>query len=329
MGSVFNESEAQAARYWIQRKVYNWGPGALGTGTTTIFSAQGWQNADQPGWLARLTKIAATQNAGVQLQWIYDGASMNQSQAEGFTDAMPPNLQWHEVDAPAVNFLQLVAVNNTGSPVASFQLNYEIEMQQLSVADKIALGYGLSAQDTQNLALLGSNGLQQIQDQVRTGKRPISTEDQIARFLAGMSQGEDPRVSGIYHVTANASTTEGQAFARASVDKGTFEVLEAVAVPGAQAITLYVNVDNQPSALQISGGAFAQTNPAMPWRVFLPIVSTISVAVSAATTLTAVPVMLRVRKYNLTDLWRVRLGLAGYGDKSVGRAYAEVWAGIA
>ena len=330
MGASFSQSEAQAARGWLQRKVYTYGPVNLPAGTSTIFTAEYWQDPNDPQWLARLTKIAATQNSGVQLQWIFDGAAANQSQKLGYTDAMPADLQWMDVDAPALTFLQLVAVNN-GSTVNNFQLNYEIEMQRLTVADKLLFGVEPSEQEKSfldGIANAGGSGLQKVQDLVRSGKIPHSPQSQLDRYLAGISLGEDTTVSGIYHVTANNSTTEGQSFASASVKSGTFDVLEAVAVPGAQAITLYATVDNQPQTLQVGGAGFGQTNPAYPWRVFLPAVSSLNFSVSAASTLTAVPVQILVRRYRLTDLWRIRLGIVKAPTPAIGRLFAEVWGGI-
>lgn len=332
MGASFSQAESEKARYWLSRKVYTWGPGSLAAGTTTVFTAQQWQDPAQPQWLARLTRIAVTQNSQVQLQWIYDGATANQTQNKGFTDAMPADLQWQEVDAPAVSLLQLVAINNSGAPIPNFNLNYEIEMQRLTAADKIMLGYGLSPGDTQILGDLNkpnSTGLQQIMDQVKKGMRPLSPSEQLRRYLENADQGEDARISGTYHVTANSSTTESQPFASMTgIPSGYFDVVEQIAIPTMAALTLYVNIDNQSNVLQVAGAAFAQASPAYPWRVFLPALSTISLAVSATSTLTGVPVTVKVRRYRMTDLWKVRLGVAT-SAQSVGRTFAEVWAGLA
>ena len=208
-------------------------------------------------------------------------------------------------------------------------------MTRLTAADKIMRGYGLSQQDMENLMLLndpsanGKSGLQKVKEAVQRGGRPMSIAEQLRHYLDNACLGEDKQVSGIHHVGANASTSQSNPFAHAVVEGNTFDVVEGIAFPSAPAMTFYIDQDAYSGSLQVNTAAFGQTNPGYMWRVFIPALSTLNFRVSAASTLSNEPVQLLVKKYRLTDLWRVRLGLVKSSGGVPGRTFADVWSGLA
>jgi inactivated superfamily I helicase len=325
MGATFTQQDAQQARYWYERRIYTAGPLTLNPGQTPIFTARNWTDPQQPDWIAELVGLWATQNSAVQLQWTFDSFLANQSQAQGYTDAAPAGVRRFDVYAPAVHQLILTA-NNTGTaPINNFQVNYEIALRRLTAAEKLMRGYALSAQDQQALQLLGSGGQAQVQDLVDRGTSPISIERQIISILDNRRLYDHPS-GGLYHVTAGP-TTAGLSFAVVTVPQGTFCALEEVAVEGAPSITLYADRDDDTSYLQLNGSAFVQADDA-PWRVFVPFLRVLTLRASAAATTTAA-VRVRIGVYALSNLWRVRLGLAKNPTDVPGDTWAKTWAGIA
>jgi hypothetical protein len=334
MGSTFNQGQAALAKYWYERQIFTYGPVALAAGLSTVFTATNFNpNPKSPDWVAELVGIWVTPNANVQLQWVYDNQVGNQSSAQGFTDGSKSGVNQVAVGAPAARNLQLL-VNNTGGVVANFQLTYEVAMRRLSAADKLLLGYDLSAQDLQNLSMLdrgGPNGqqvtgLQQVRDLVDRGTSPASIEFQISRTLDNRRLGDHPS-GGLFHVNASVSSNSN-AFTTLQAAPGEFLVLRELAVEGGQAITLFVDRDGDSNYLQLNGAAFVQTLD-NPWLPFIPALQVLNFKVSATAPLDNVPVRIRVERYRMSHLWRVRLGLVRDRDPATGDAYEKVWAGIA
>ncbi len=334
MAATFGQQAAEQARYYYERQLFTAGPVNLPPGISPIFTASSWTDPDFPEWQARLVRLQAAQNAGVALYWTADTVTGWASAAQGYTDAMAAGLQDIRLFAPAVKVLNLYANNQTGSTVTAFQLNYEVEMKRLSIAEKLHFGYGLSSQDTANLALADepkTTGLQQIKGQVERGSLPWAVEEELKRFVAPQRLGDHP-ASGPYHITANASTTASVSFATLHpLQSGQFMVLEEIAVEGGQPIFLYVDRDQdsgQSAYLQLSGAAFAQTNPDTPWRPWVPALQTLSFRAAAATTLNNVPVRIRVGLYRMTNIAKVLFGQAKTPNSVPGDTYVKTMAGL-
>jgi hypothetical protein len=277
--------------------------------------------------MAELVGLAATANAGVQLRWTYDSDTSGQGTAQGYTDAAPAGLRRMAISAPAVKQLSLVANNTTGAPVAGFRLNYEVQMRRLSVVEKLLRGYNLNSQDQKMVALLGPEGLRQVTDLVERGTSPIDITTQLQRTWLNRRL-KDHSGSGLYHATAGANTT----FATIMAAQGEVLVLEELAVEGGSALgstlTVYVDRDEDENYMQVTGNNFAQADDA-PWQVMVPALRSLTFrAASSGAPLANVPIRIRVGRYRLSNLLKVRLGLAKGPDEVPGDTFAKVMVGI-
>jgi hypothetical protein len=316
MGTAFSESDARQARYWYEKRLYTWGPATLNTGVTPIFTALNWNaHPDSPDWEAVLTDIWVTQNAGVQLSWTADERSYNQGASQGFTDAAPSNVGRLRVKARAMQLLSLTANNSSGANINNFQINYAIAMRHLALTDRLFLGKVPNAADLAAAKALG--GLQKIKDLVAKGTSPVSFKKQMDAIMANQLIGDDPH-GGLLHITASA-TTLGTPFSVIPVSEGVeFVVVRGIAIPGATAITLCNDRDEDQSYLQINGAAFAQTNPDTPWPVWAPAMRTSQFRAAAGATLGGVPLDLWVQKYRFSNVLKVRFGLtAGVPEETI------------
>lgn len=328
MASAFSTAQAGLAKRWFERAWYNNGPASLNSGSNTIFNAYNWQS----GWQARISGLQATQNANVQVQITAD-KDQYLGATQGYTDAMPANLGTQTLDARALQTLILSL--RAASSQTSQQLNYRVDMQRLTIADKMGLaGFNasmLTAQEQQILAGLvkgGSyqDGYDKVAGLVNRGTFPQGIEFTLARSLEGLSRGEDPK-SGAYHVSAGSSS--GSTVAVSFLARpGEFLVFESIAFEGAQSITGYMDRDSDESYLQWNGAAFGQTNPDSAWDHFIPAVNTLNFRFSASSATTGT-VRIRVMRYRLSDAWKVRLGLVSHASEVGGNTYNEVLAGIA
>lgn len=338
MASAFSTAQAQLAKRWFERAWYNYGPASLPTGYKSIFNAYNWQS----GWLARLSGLQAAQNASIQINYTAD-SDLATASTQGYTDAMPANLATQTLDATALQTLILTTNNANGSATAGYNLNYRVDMQRLTIADKMAAkgfnGSMLTASDVQILQMIDNvnqsgrvtkTGIEKVTELVQRGTFPQGIDFTLKRSLEGLSRGEDPK-SGAYHVSAgtNSGTTVAVTFTARTNE---FLVFESIAFEGAQAaITGYLDRDSDESYLQWNGGAFAQTNPDSAWDHFIPATNTLNFRFSATATTTGT-VRIRVMRYRLSDAWKVRLGVvssqAELGNPQ-GSTYAEVLAGIA
>ncbi len=330
MGAFFNQADALQAKMGIERRWYTAGPVTLEPGPTPIFSANNWTDPRAPVWLARLRRIAATQNANVQLYWGFDKQTANASQYQGYTDAFPANLQTLSVDAPAVSSLSLTAVNLTTSPITDFQLNYQIEMKRLSVAEKFAFGYGLTAADLEILSALpvgsdGKSGQQQVQDLVEKGSAPLSIDTLRLLYIDNQSLG-DSTASGALHATANAYSG-GTAFLNIPVKSDEVLIVRKIGITNGASAILYVDRDEDVGYETLTGAAFAQTNPAYFWDVFIPARQNIMLRAYAASS-TEISLFVGVKRYRLSDILKTLFGFATSPTAVPGITYAQVLAGI-
>lgn len=313
---------------WFTRAQYTYGPVNLATGTTVVFQAESWTPADAPEWEAELSDLWVTQNAGVQVYWTADNQAYNQGAALGFTDAAPAGVRRLPVGARAVRQLSLVANNTSGAVIDGFQITYAVEVRKLTLADQLLYGYGTSP-DLEEIARAGGIHLSAVQALVSKGTAPIPWAAQRDRTLLRLG---DHAVSGLYHVTAGPATA-GTLFLTATRTGEEFLGLDAIAVPGASALTLYGSRDQDQNLVQVNGAAFVQADSA-PWDTRYFGLQRMSFATGATTTLTAAPVYVRIGRYRMTNLWRARLTLGTAGAAAAARlipaeTLAKVAAGIA
>lgn len=336
MGTAFSQVDAMLMqKFYRTHTIYTFGPKNLATGLTPVFSSQQWTPESNPEWQAELVAIWVTQNAGVQIYWTADGVSYNQGADRGFTDAAPGGLRRLPINARAIKQLTLTLANVSGAVVNGFQLNYEVVVRRLTVADKILLGYPLGPDDELVLALLGggqspsntaavTSGKEKLMASVERGTSPIPYKAQEDRTLDNMLIG-DHQSSGLYHITASPNTA-GTAFATLTAARGEFIALRAIGIPSANAFSLFVDRGPDLGLLTVTGAAFAQTN-SQPWATTVFTTDRFQLRAYAAATLENIPVFVDVKRYKLSNIWKVRFGEAKTPQSVPGDTYAKVLAG--
>jgi len=320
MGAVFDRDQISRARYGRETLPYTWGPASLPVGQTTVFDVAGWNPADGVEKVLILEAVAATQNSGVQLVWSYDGQQSDI--AQGWTDALRSGLRPNPVGAWAANRLALTINNQSGSPIANFQLNYWVTVWSIPAAYRLLLGYGLTPSDQRALAQLpqqdGLSPLQQVQSLLQKGTLPISWERQIDSLWRNRrvapASALVPR-----HITTPGPTTSASFSVR--VPQGYVLVLEALGVEGQPAVQIAVDRDQDQGYVQINGAAVAQANDA-PLFAWVPAADHLTFTVSGAQGTFA----LRPEGglYRLSDLLALHLSLRS----SPAQAAAKVQVGL-
>lgn len=300
--TVFGSQFISSVKYRHEKATFTAGPMVLPPGSTTIFDVSGW---DQ-NYMAVLESLAATQNPGVQLYWSYDGSQA--SNAQGYTDALPNGLAPYPVHAEAVARLALFANNLTGAAIANFQLNYEITVKRMSIADKIMRGYPLTAADELALSALNptenNNALGSLQALVKKGRQPLSFERIYEIVFSGRKAPDPGQSTPIHLTTANAVLPAQFTF---TVPSNKVYVLEAIGVEATPAVTVEIDRDDQVPYLLLNGAAFA-TAQDTPFGLFVPFAKSLVLSVYGATgTFLVRP---QVRAYQLSDLIALHLGLA-------------------
>lgn len=309
MASVvqFSQGQAFAAKYWYERLQYTAGPATVNTGTNPVFSVNAINKTETPLWVATLEKIAATQNASVALDISFDRRRIPALATQGFTDSLPSGVRDEFVHFPAVKNMQLLLVNNGASPVSNFQLNYQVSMRRLTVADKLVLGINSFTKD--EMDALNDESIN-VRGLVERGVLPIPIEAQIERTYRNLLLYTDTR---LMHVDA---TTVDQSFLTIrALESGpdTFIVLREIAVEGAQPVIISVDRDEDYNYMAVTGAAFVNGDD-QPWDVFVPALNYLTFHIQAATTIAAVPVRIKVWHCKLSTLLRVRFGLLHRGD---------------
>jgi hypothetical protein len=321
VGAVFERKQVDLARYGRELVPYTWGPATLPAGQTPVFDVSDWNPGDSTDKVVVLTSLAATQNAGVQLLWSYDGQQSDQ--AQGWTDAMPAGLQPMRINAWATRRLALTVNNTTGAPIANFQLNYTVLVWRVPTAWERMLGYPSSDEDLHLLASLpnqdGTPAAAALDQLIQKGTLPIAWE---RTFDALFRNRRLPDLPGAVprHVTT-ASATRPSSFSL-RVPSGAVAILEGIAVEGQPAgVVVAVDRDNDAGYVQVNAAAIARADDA-PLEAFVPATDHFTFNVSgAAGTFAVRPV---VGLYKLSDLMAIHLGIQTTPQVS----YAKVRSGF-
>ena len=338
MSAAFGQPDALLMeKLWRTHTVYTYGPLSLPTGVSQVFSAENYNPESSPEWRAELVGLWVTQNAGVQVSWTADGVNYNAGLSQGYTDAAPTGVRRMDVSViQAVRQLIMTVNNTSGAAIPNFQLNYEIVMHKLTVADKILYGAALTPDDELVLAYLGGGtsatdavavqrGRSIVANLVDRGTSPIPWVAQYERTLRNRLVG-DHEAGGLYHVTAG-TWTAGVKFATATPRPGEFLMLEEVSTPAATAFTLFVDRDQDLGLLTLNGAAFAQAD-SDPWRPMVPATSQLAFRAFAATQTAGIPVALKIVRYKTSNIWKVRFGQAKTPTSVPGDTWAKTLAGL-
>jgi hypothetical protein len=308
VANVFSPAQITAARYGREIVPYTWGPALLPKGTTTVFDVSSWTGPNSPDKIVALVWVAATQNAGVQLVWNYDGQQSNAGQ--GYTDAMQAGLVPAQINAWAANRLALQIVNSSGAAIANFQLNYAVMVWELPTSYDDLLGYAPSAEDTLLLNSLpaakdGTTAAQQLAQLVNKGTLPIAWVETYNHLWANRRL-PDPPNSVPRHVTT-ASALLPSSFT-VPIPTGTVGVLEEIGFEGQPAgVLLTVDRDLDTAYVSVNAAAIARTDDA-PMAAWVPATSSFTFNVSGGVgTYALYP---KVRLYGLSELLALQLGTA-------------------
>ncbi len=301
----FSQNQAFNAKYWYERLPYTWGPNTLNTGTTPVFVVSRVNKTDVPQWAAVLESFAATQNANVGIGFRFDRWSNPETTFVGYTDAMPAGVRRAETLMPAATSMSVEMKNWSASAISNFQLNYWIGMKRLTVADKLLMGIEQFTKDEKDAL-----DKTEIRKLFQEGKRPLPIEEHLklaygGRFLA--------RESKLYHVDAGTSDSTFAICRPSDYRTGTVLVLRGIAVEGAANVVISVDRDDDVNYVGLNGAAFVDGDD-RPFDMWVPALDHFSFHIQASAPISAVPVRIDVSCFVLSDLIRIRFGLAHRGE---------------
>lgn len=306
----FGQSQAFAAKYWYERLQYTWGPQTANTGTTPVFAVNQINKTQVPMWFAALVKVAATSNANVALEFSFDRRTIPALANQGQTNALPAGtgslIRSEPVFMPAVNNIAL-SLKNSGSAVSSFQLNYQVAMRRLTVADKLMLGITQFTQDERDA--LNDKSID-VQGLVEKGTSPIPIEAQIERTYQNRLLYTDVR---LVHVDASTSDTAFLTIRSSESGQDTFMVLRSIAIEGGVPVVVSVDRDEDYNYMGVNGAAFVDAEDSA-FDVFVPALNYLTFHIQANTPQTAVPIRVVVWHIKMSNIMRVRFGLVRRGE---------------
>lgn len=316
----FTQGQAHDAKYWYERIPYTYGPATVANGRTAVVNVTGINKTRVPRWLARLQGVAATQNANVGVEATYDSANLPSLADQQFTDGYPAGVRaLRNLDLPARDRLVLRLNNTSGGNVNSYQLNYTIAMQRLTLAEKLLRGItDLTPEEQEALEKTD------VADLVEKGIAPIPIEAQIERtyrnrILASVERTFTVDVTATDAIFHTIRASEG--------GPDSFIILRELAVEGASAIRLSVDRDDDANYIVVAGDAFVDGDDA-PWDLFVPALDYLTFHAQAAGNVNNVAIRIGYWHVRMSNLLRVRFGLVGKGEVPDSTYYRAI-AGVA
>lgn len=322
MGTVntFSQDLARRARYWHERLPYTAGPVALAAGWVTQFGVQGLNATATPRWMAHISRVAATQNAAVAVDFSYDNKTLPALADQGWTDVLPAGVrELRGLDLPAKDRLQLRTNNATGAPVAGYQLNYTVGMHRLTVAEKLLRGITQLTPEEQE-ALERTD----VRDLLDKGIAPIPMSAQIERTYENRVLAAVERT---YHVDVTVADAVLDTIYASEAGPDCCLILREVAVEGAGAIIVSIDRDDDVNYLGVNGAAFVEGDGA-PWDCFVPALDYLVIHTQAAAPVAGARIRVGYWQVKLSNLLRVRFGLVAKGEVPDSLYYRAI-AGVA
>lgn len=306
----FSQQQAFAAKYWYERLQYTWGPRDVSAGATVpAFSVQRINKTEIPEWSATLSGVAATQNSNLALGFSFDNRSIPALAGQGQTNALPAGVREEDfLWLPAVRSLALHVQNqNLGAALNNIQLNYQVVLRRLTVADKLLLGIEQFTQDEQDA--LNEKSLD-VRALVEKGTHPIPSAAQIERTYANRLLFSTVR---LLHVDADTADTSFLTVRSSEAGPGTFLVLRELAVEGGANVVVSVDRDDDYNYMGVNGAAFVEADD-RPWDVFVPALNFLTFHIQAPAPVADVPVRIVIWHLRLSEILRVRFGLVRRGE---------------
>lgn len=338
-------------RYFYEKLVYTgWpfagtgGASSLGTGTTTFFNVQNWNEPGQVATRAEIAMLQMTQQAatGVTLAFTADPGNQIDSLNQGDLISARAGERFMSADIRAVDQIAASLDNSQSAAIAGFTGNIAVASRRLTVLDKLFAtqvaglqssrgAYALLPIEQQALAKVGLTAASAAQ-LVGKGTMPFSTEQWLRVLI-------DAHTVTVHDDFFDLSVTSddnpfapyGAKMDPANPARGRFLVLDRIAIEGGDKALITVNRDSDTdSYYQVNGAAFVQSDDA-PWDVFLAAFEHMTVHAindTGATGTNTVGVRLRVREVAMSDILAVLTGRVTDASQVPGQTFWKALVGL-
>ncbi len=336
--------------YFYEKLVYTgWpfagtgGASSLGTGNTTLFDVQNWNQAGKPTTRAEIAMLQFTQQAaaGVTVAFTADPQNEGNALNEGDLIAARAGERFMPAARKAVDHIAAKLNNTTGAAIAGFVGNVAVATRRLTVLDKLfasqvagerstAGHYGLLTAENDALAAIGMTAAQATQ-LVGKGTMPFSTE----QWLRVLIEAHTVEVHDDFFEVSVTSDDNPFAPYVARMDpshrnRGIFLVLDRVAIEGAPKVLLTFNRDTDTDSYwTVDGAAFSQSDDA-PWECFLAAFGHLTahaILDTGGANLTA-GIYLRVREVAMSDILATLTGRVERASDLPGHTFSKALVGL-
>lgn len=256
------------------------------------------------GWLFALTDLALPQDGDLRLR-VYEDDDLHQYRLGAIPNGVP--LPWYFIGRTRLGF-DLVNTN-TASGKSQVPVRFAVWAWRPTVADRLALGMGLSAEEQQLARTLG------LMDSVEKGVLPLPF-DGHARTGGGELMGY--QIQREYHVLRDewipevVSLAPGQPYTLLARNpaKGTALVLRSIAMtPQPVGTNLRAVVDRDGDLEYVTVPSHVLMNVDDSAEAFIPSVTELRITLRADAAVTNAQVRVRVQTVRLTNTLRARWGL--------------------
>lgn len=292
MGNLFDDSQAQIARYWYERVPYTSYIAALLPGKTNIFSATDISTATEGKKIGILGNLAMTQAAYVQLATESAG-NTRLTAAAAYPPSLQPVMTAADDGIRSSRALGIYLTNSSGAVVNNAQINYTVAVKDLTIADKVLRNMPLSAaeQSIQQKYQIGQQGI-----------RPLAIskslqQNWLSRVLSEEIYGYQQAVTSSPTTLENLVPGHNELLVITSIAMG--------GVPVGNQVTLTIQRDSDVGYVSILGDNLSLQYPLSVW---IPATRQFSIGISAITATAAATVRLTVKRLALSTVLQALFG---------------------
>lgn len=314
MAGTFDDAQIQLATAFYEQLPFTYWIASLPISKSLVTQARDIVTATSGKKLAYLSRIASSQATNVNLM-AQAGADSQLIATNTFASNLVPIMTEENDGYRSAQTLSLNLINNSGTAVANFQMNYLGAVKTLTTADKVLRNLPLTPQD-QALAHKYQIGKQ--------GFRPLA----LSRMLEQVwySRILTQEVRGYYQNVSSTATT------LANVTPGADEllVLTEIAIGGVtlgNQVTLTVQRDDNVNYVSILGDNMSLSQP---FPVWIPATRGMSFGLSSITANNNVAVRLTLAHLRLSTVLRVMTGIMPMAELQGQDAnlYEQILAGV-
>lgn len=292
MGNLFDDSQAQIARYWYERVPYTSYIATLLPGKTNIFSATDISTATEGKKIGILGNLAMTQAAYVQLATESAG-NTRLTAAAAYPPSLRPVMTAADDGIRSSRALGIYLTNSSGAVVNNAQINYTVAVKELTIADKVLRNMPLSAaeQSIQQKYQIGQQGI-----------RPLAIskslqQNWLSRVLSEEIYGYQQAVTSSPTTLENLVPGHNELLVITSIAMG--------GVPVGNQVTLTIQRDSDVGYVSILGDNLSLEYPLSVW---IPATRQFSIGISAVTATAAATVRLTVKRLALSTVLQALFG---------------------